>query len=169
MDKPKLLIMVGNIASGKSTWIKNFLETNKTEYIVLSKDALRRMIGAGRYTYNEKLEPIIHENILAMLHHYMKQNINIIIDETNMDKATRKEFLFLTKNISSLGYDYYIIAVCITSPSKEIIKKRIEQRKGKLEWDSTPPEIWMEIWERKQNLFEQPTLEEGFNQIKIID
>jgi len=64
------LIMVGNVASGKTTWIKNFLATQKDlvaegkscPWAVVSKDAIRRMIGGGEYVYDENnFETFVHD------------------------------------------------------------------------------------------------------------
>lgn len=161
MVKPKLLIMVGNIVSGKFTWIKKFLELDRgKDFVVVSKDDLRRMIGAGRYVFDEKLEPIIHSCFIDILGNFMSKGINIICDETNMDKDTRSGFLHLAH-----GYKYEAIAVVIFNPSEEEIKKRIALREGHLEWAATSKEIWMEIWKRKQALYQELTKEEEFNSI----
>jgi len=179
MSKPKLIVMVGNIVSGKTTWTKEYLKTyedvncQESTPVVLSKDALRRMLGAGKYVYDEELEPVIHESLVSMLHHFMKNSISIILDETNMDKDTRNQYLFLTKNSSfeypSLCYNYETIAVVIPDPTQEEITKRIRCRKGKPEWASASIEVWEEVWERNNSKFEMPTKEEGFDEIWEVD
>lgn len=171
MNKPKLIIMVGNIVSGKSTWIKQFLANNYSDegnWVVLSKDNIRRMIGAGKYIYNEKLEPIIHQSLIGMLCNFMQHDVNIILDETNIDRETRDVYLDLTKKRVSHGYDYETKAVIMLNRSKEIIENRIASRENKIEWNSTPKEIWMQVWERKQSLFEMPTEAESFDKILQI-
>lgn len=160
MLKPRLIIMIGNIVSGKTTWIKQNRMVERS-YIVLSKDDMRRMLGAGKYLYDEKLESIIHESLISMLHHFMRENIDIILDETNMDKVTRSHYLFLTKH----GYDYETVAVVIPNPSKQEIIERIRHRQNKIEWALTSEEVWKEVWERKNDKFEMPTKEEGFDEI----
>ena len=45
---PKFYIMVGNIGSGKSTYIKNSL----SEATVISKDGIRYAFGGGNYIFN---------------------------------------------------------------------------------------------------------------------
>ncbi len=172
--RPKLIIMVGNIVSGKSTWIKKYLAKSKAlnEYfcedplktVVLSKDEIRRMLGAGSYIYDENLEPIIHTCLLDMVQNFMFIGVNIICDQTNMDAETRKPLLTMTKKFHRLGYDYKTIAVVMPNPSKEKIIKRITYREGKLEWAPTPKEVWLDIWEKNNSKFEMPTKEEeGFD------
>ena len=54
--------MVGNVGSGKTTWIKQYLQ-NKNEIqlttFVVSKDDIRKMLSGGGYVFDELLEPAI--------------------------------------------------------------------------------------------------------------
>lgn len=166
MLKPKLIIMVGNIASGKTTWIKQFLsEDNSDEgkWVVLSKDDLRRMLGAGSYLWDEQLEPIIHTSFIDILGNFMQQNINVILDETNMGKETRDLYLDFTKYRVSHGYDYKTIAVIMPKISREkAIQRRCRNKDSAWGFSAS---IWRNVWERKQDKFEMPTKEEGFDEI----
>lgn len=174
MAKPKLIIMVGNIASGKTTWINSYLNTygegERRNWAVLSKDDLRRMLGAGRYVFEEKLEPIIHTSLIDMLTNFMTWDVNIIYDETNMREETRDKCLDLTKKRVSFGYDYETIAVVMPKISMDSAVKRITQREGVLGWAEAPKEDWIKAWKRKQGKFEMPTKkEEGFDEIWEIE
>lgn len=168
MNRPKLIITVGNIASGKTTWIKKFLAAKSVEelknWIVLSKDALRKMLGVGKYLFDEKLEPIIHSCFIIMIQTFMMKDmdINIICDETNMDKETRKNLLELANN-----YGYEAIAVVIPKISRECA---VERRCGlnDFAWGFSAS-IWRDVWERKQSKFEMPTKKEGFSEIWKVD
>lgn len=165
--KPKLIIMVGNIASGKSTWIRRVLDTNlfnDDKYIVVSKDAIRRMIGAGKYVFNEKLEPAIHTSAIDMVANFMRLDINIIIDETNMDKATREILLILTTKFRpALGYEYHTIAAVV--PYLERGSSLDRRMAGKeLAWGHCR-KVWAEVWDRKNTAYEEPKRSEGFDEI----
>lgn len=175
MSKPKLIIMVGNIASGKTSWIKNYLKCKEAEidsmhdkYVVLSKDDLRKMFGAGEYLWEEQIiEPIVHECLISILHHSMQRNVNIIIDETNMDRETRRDYMCLTKHRNTyLGYDYETIAVVMPKISMD---HAIERRCGLNEsaWGFSK-EVWKKVYIRKQGKFQIPTEEEGFDEILEI-
>ena len=47
----KIIVLVGNIGSGKTTWIKKFLKKTKGKYVVVSRDAIRYMMGGGKYIF----------------------------------------------------------------------------------------------------------------------
>ncbi len=53
------------------------------------------MIGSGTYVYDMELEPIIHHCFIDILDDFMSKEYNIICDETNMDKETRSEMLYI--------------------------------------------------------------------------
>ena len=114
---PRLLIMVGNIASGKSMWIQKYLqeydncmgENKISPPIVLSKDAIRKMMGAGKFIFDEKLEGAVADCLVEMMRIFMFQKTDIIYDETNMRKQTRYKSLNLAR---SLGYE----AIAVVMP-----------------------------------------------------
>lgn len=215
--------MVGNIASGKTTWIRKFLTTSDgAGFVVLSKDAIRWMLGGGnKYLWSEELERIIDQVLYYMTAEFMRSDSNIIIDETNVDITTRSVYLncaeirrLVPKNQSY--YDYEMTAVVMPTIDVETV---IDRRCGAVRIKSTPcfnpcgsgigpcgecsllkdcknmaaknrkkyekqngsPEtfkreawgvsesIWRDVWKRKQALFEQPTKNEGFNHIIMIN
>lgn len=149
----KLEILVGNIGAGKSTSCKDAV---KDGYVILSKDNIRYMLGAGTYIFDENLEMAIHRGITSMLCWLMAENVDIIIDETNMNRASRKEALECAK-----AYNYETIAVIFPKLSKNVsVARRLSSNHG-----NTPKAVWEEVWERKNSEYEGPTHREGFNQI----
>lgn len=167
---PELIIMVGNIASGKSTWIKRFLASDAgRSYIAVSKDALRIMMGGGNYNFDENLEPLIHAITIETIMILMAEGRNIIYDETNMDVGSRQQILLLTKKFNhNLGYDYHIKAVVMPKLIKfaSLLRKfHFIARNPNQEQDL---EVWEKVWERKDKLFVTPTFDEGFDNIENI-
>lgn len=158
---PELIIMVGNIASGKSTYIEKFLveqDEQDKQYLVVSKDAIRRMFGGGGYLFDEKLESLVHDCIIEIIRNLMYAKANIIIDETNMRIATRLPFIKLA---DSFFYDK--IALIVPEVSlEESLKRRCGDADSA--WGYSK-EVWAEVWNRKKNNYEEPTEEEGFNKI----
>ena len=167
--KPELIIMVGNIASGKSTWIKEYLAADG-DSVVVSKDALRIMLGGGIYLWDGKLEPTIHTMTLDIIMELMSREADIIIDGTNMNVEGRSQYLQLTKKFNTpLGYDYKITAVVMP---KLLLTKAMRRKFQFVTRNGNQPQdmrTWQEVWQRKDKAFEQPTAEEGFDSIIILE
>ncbi len=63
-------------------------------------------------------------------------------------------------------YEYHKTAMCMPDPThRDELVRRLTGREGQAEWASTPKEVWLQVWQRKHDLFEPPTLEEGFDAI----
>ena len=118
MKKSHLIVMVGNIASGKSTYIKDLV---KKGYVVVCKDGIRYSLGGGEYIFNPKYEPGIHEATMKLFVRLLLEGENIVIDETNMTVKTRKPYM-----IHARMTDYKITAV-ITK--KTTLKTALSRKK----------------------------------------
>ena len=149
--KPKLIIMVGNVGSGKSTCVKKLV---KKGYVVVSKDGVRYSIGSGKYIFDMSLEKSIHKSTLTLCEGFLAVGKSVIIDETNMNKKIRKCYLRLA-NL----YNYTKEAVIMPKlPMKESVKRRLKSNHG-----NTPKKVWEEVFQRKQDAYEKPTIKEGFD------
>jgi adenylate kinase family enzyme len=81
---------IGLIASGKSTWSKQFVKENKNTYRV-SRDDLRFMTTDYDYTSeNEKIIDSLYRSIIKDL--LINTDKDIIFDEMNLDKDRREKF-----------------------------------------------------------------------------
>lgn len=151
--KPIIEILIGQIGSGKTTECKKRV---KEGYYVVSRDDFRYMIGAGDYIFDKETEPIIKKVSKNMIAHLVSAKKNIIVDETNMSVEQRKE----TIEIAKLN-NYEIIAVQTKKISKEeSVKRRLGDNHG-----TQTKETWEMVWEFLNNLYEPPTIEEGFDKI----
>lgn len=87
MKKPTITILVGNIGSGKTTYIKQLISRKfKSAPVVISRDDLRYMIGAGTYRFDPMLENAVWKTEHKMVSNFMKLKTNIIIDEVGVSK-----------------------------------------------------------------------------------
>jgi len=149
----KVVIMVGNIGSGKSTHTKKLQEEG---YVVVSRDALRYSIGAGDYIFNLDYESTIHDIALYMYESFLKLGVNIIFDETNMSIRGREELLILAKE-----YGYTTLAWITKKINKETsVKRRLGDNHG-----NNTKEVWEKVWDMFDRMYEEPTVEEGFDYI----
>jgi tRNA uridine 5-carbamoylmethylation protein Kti12 len=156
----KLFILVGNVASGKTSWIKKYLKFIEKENtpVVLSKDAIRTMMGAGEYLWDKSLEGVVHDCFIEMLRLFMFQKIDIICDETNMRKSTRFKLLSLAH---TLGYNSFAVLMPHITMD-ETIRRRCQGEESA--WGFSK-EIWQEVYKRKDEAFVEPTIDEGFKEI----
>lgn len=81
MKKLKLIMMKGLPASGKTTWAKNYIESN-SNWKRINKDDLRSMLDAGKWSKNNEKFIIIIRNQLIM--NCLVEGYNVIVDDTNL-------------------------------------------------------------------------------------
>jgi len=152
----QVTIMIGNIGSGKSTLVKKIKENS----IVVSRDSLRYGIGAGDYIFNTYYEPAIWRIEKYSYEEFLKLGVNIIVDETNMNKKSRSKYIRLAKQ-----YGYDVHAVVFPTLSKKLsVDRRMDDPHGQP--DRT---VWEGVWERFNNSYQAPTLEEGFDAILKVE
>ncbi len=154
----ELIILVGNIGSGKSTYCSRLVKKN---YLIVSKDQMRYAIGAGKYIHNVEYEPSIHQAIKTFCKNIMfYSTANLVIDETNMTNIEREIYL-------KLANEYHYKKICIIFPNlgkKESVKRRLNSNHG-----DTAKKIWEEVWENKNKEYQKPSLKEGFDRIKVYE
>lgn len=106
--KRKIYVLIGLIASGKSTWSKQFVKDNPNTYRV-SRDDLRFMTTDYSYTSeNEKIIDYLYRNLIVTL--MLNTDKDIILDEQNLNKERRDKFkewiLSLSKNIEFVEIEF---------------------------------------------------------------
>jgi predicted kinase len=149
----QLIIMVGNIGTGKSTYAKKY---QKQDYIIISRDQLRYAIGNGQYVYNKTYEPIIWKSELYFFKRFVDAGANIVIDGANITKLIRRRYISYAKkedyNITIIEMPRLII--------DEAVKNRMKDPHGQ------PDErLWSKIWNKFESLYETPTIGEGVNKV----
>lgn len=156
-------MLIGLPASGKSTWVANFLDKQIAEngqwdnYVVLSTDALveaeAKLVGS---TYNEVWPKYIDtatKIVDETLGISVRRNVNIIWDQTNLTAKSR------AKKLLKIPLNYKIIAVYFRTPDAEEHKRRLDSRPGK-----TIPQT---ILDNMSKTIEFPVFEEGFDEIWV--
>lgn len=149
----ELIILVGNIGSGKSTLTKKYQEDG---YVVIARDCLRYAIGGGTYVYNVNYEPIIFDTELHMLEAFLKLGVNLVIDEVGVSKAMRMRYILPAK-------DYGYTVKCHVLPQllqKTAVDRRMQNPHGQYD-----RELWKQVWDRFQSQYEEPSFDEGIDEI----
>lgn len=149
----KLIIMIGNIGSGKSTIARQY---SSQGYIVVGRDELRSMLNGGKYQFRSQLEPVIQAGVVAMLESLMDQGHNIVLDQTSMSQNNRRMFIQLGKDY---GYDVFAFVMPVIEMS-ECIRRRMQDASRNMDLDA-----WARVWTRFDESYEEPTVQEGFDDI----
>ena len=143
----KIIFLVGNIGSGKSTIAKKLA---KEGFVIVSRDALRHMFGAGEFLFTNKTERVICKSRNKIIRELMKLNLDIVIDETNMTKNIRNSVLCeVTKNYKTIAYIMPKIS------KKESIRRRMLDSNG-----NTSKSKYEKVWTMFNSMYEDPTFEE---------
>jgi len=149
----EIIILTGNIGAGKSTTVKNYQEKG---YVVIARDMLRYAIGGGNYVFDEKYEPIIWSTELTMLDDFLNLGVNIIVDEVGVSKIMRARYI----NVAEM-YDYKIISYVFPRLSmKESVDRRMTNPHG-----FPDRQVWESVWTKFDKMYEEPSLDEGFDEI----
>ena len=148
----KLYVLVGVPGSGKSTWVKNQKWAN--DCVVVSTDEfVEDYAKECGLTYSEVFDDYMPTAVKLMANKVVRAREagkDIIWDQTSTTIASRQRKFNMLPN-------YYAIAVVFRAPPDEELKKRLESRGGK--------KIPWSVIESMRNNWEEPTEEEGFNEI----
>ena len=149
----ELILIVANIGEGKTTLAKQYQEKG---YIVIGKDSLRYGIGSGNYVYKQEYEPIIWETEINMLDSFMNIEADIVIDSVCVGKSMRARYISCAKI-----YGYKI--KCHLLPKltmKEAVDRRLQNPHGQRD-----RALWEKAWIKFQSQYQEPTLDEGIDEI----
>ena len=149
----EVIILCGNIGSGKSTIAKDY---QKQGYIVIARDQLRYAIGGGNHIFNLKYEPIIWKTELYMLESFMELGVNIIVDGVGVSRSMRLCYIMSAKD-----YGYKI--KCVLMPRlnmKEAVDRRMQNPHQQAD-----RKLWEDVWIKFNRIYEEPDFKEGFDEI----
>lgn len=158
MEKPiinQLIILAGNVASGKSAFANKLMTDFYNDFprILLSSDSFRAVIGENEndQTVSKQVFEVLEWNA----EYFLKQGYDVIIDSTAKTPKARKKFIDIAKKV---GIKY--IKCCYFKVPIEICKERNSKR------ERVVPD---HIIEKFQQDLVEPTLSEGFTGINFIN
>ena len=99
----EIIMMIGNIGTGKTTVSKNYAEKG---YMIWNSDTVGYMLTLSNERYNQKyfmIKDLEFEFIIKA----MEYNINFVIDKTNISQEKRQLEIDYIKSISRrIGREY---------------------------------------------------------------
>jgi len=154
---PTVYFLIGVPASGKSTWVENFILGNDS--IVLSTDNYIEDVAKSRgLTYNDVFTAAIKDaekSLNEALEWGIKFEKNLVWDQTNLNEKNRR------KKLSKIPAHYRKVAVCFPTPDPDEHARRLNNRPGK-----TIPEF---VLKNMISSLAFPDSSEGFDEIQIIE
>jgi len=126
LAKPKLYVLVGVPASGKSTWVAHQEWADKCVYISTDMHVEKYASSEGK-TYNDVFKDFMPTAVNLMSDDVVKARKagrDIIWDQTSTTVASRKKKFNMLPN-------YYAIAVVFRTPERSELDVRLSGRAGK--------------------------------------
>jgi predicted kinase len=157
--KPTIYVLVGMVASGKSTYCRN---AAKKGIIILNDDALVNLLHADNYTlYDHKLKILyksVENNIISLA---LCLGKDIIIDRgLNISRNGRQRWIALAKS-----FDVNCEAIVFDRQLPEVHANR--------RFNSDPRghtyTYWLNVANDHDKIYWVPNFGEGFNQIHEIN
>jgi len=110
----KILVLQGNVASGKTSFAKT-LVTKDTSYIRVNRDDIRNMFRTVWQMKDEELVKEVEKSIVKKAIHY---DYNIVIDDVNLNPETCDMWKGLAKELGcAIEFKF------IQCPLKECIRR----------------------------------------------
>lgn len=115
--------MCGLPGAGKSTYIKEHFQ----DKVIISKDAIRCELGiggssmtcdkkvAGTFQEEKQISDIVNKKLIDCC----KNNLDCVIDDINLTKGYRNQYLNIVK-----PYNPYIIMIYVSTPSDICAERR---------------------------------------------
>ncbi len=160
--KQTVYITSGVSGSGKSTYIKNHkLDSVSTDELV---EDYGREHG---FNYTQAFEEIQKKKLFGTINSIFYDNIidnlntgkDFVIDRTSLNAFTRKSLIDLIKS-NSTDTDIVVVYFDI---SKDVVLKRLADREAK-----TGKGIPEDVIEKQFENFEEPTNDEGYDRLEVV-
>jgi heterogeneous nuclear ribonucleoprotein U-like protein 1 len=152
-------MLIGLPASGKSTWAADYMAKNQemSFQVVSSDDIIEEKALLQGLTYcasHQKNIGFAIDEMERRFQQHIKNGVNIIHDQTNLNIATRKKHLAKVKGYVKLAVIFIL--------AKEKWQPQFETRKA-----NTGKDIPEFIIDNMMKGFELPTKQEGFDRVHL--
>lgn len=153
--KPKIYVLVGMIASGKSTYCRQVAKQGR---IILNDDAIVNMLHADNYTLYDKNLKLLYKSIEnSVISLGLCAGKTVIVDRgLNVSKQGRKRWLALAK---SFDVDCHAIVLPKDTPEVHAERRFNSDSRGHTY------DYWLKVATHHNNIYSEPTLEEGFDEV----
>ena len=134
---PNIHILIGNIATGKTTLAKKLSDAG---CLPISLDFLRAM-KTGTYVFDEELEPLLKECEERIIEAAMMRGMDIVVDDARFVLLSHRMYIYdLARE-----FDYDVFCHIMPKVSKEESVRRMVSNNFN---ENISPEKWGEVWEK---------------------
>lgn len=156
---PKIYVLVGMIASGKSSYCKN---AAKHGSIIINDDAVVNLVHADDYTlYDKKLKILyktIENNIISLGLCFGR---TVLVDRgLNISKKARQRWIALARS-----FDVECDAIEFPRDAVNVHANRRYESSNR----GHSYEYWLKVATEHGKQYEDPTIAEGFNKVHYIN
>lgn len=150
-------ILVGMIASGKSTWCK---QRAKEGWIVLNDDAIVNAVHGGDYTlYNKNLKPLYKSIEDHILHTAVAMGRHVVVDRgLDISRTSRARWICIGR---SLDVPVRAVVFELFSPEIHAERRAASDNRGHTY------EYWFDVANFHIKRYHTPVLEEGFSEVNF--
>jgi predicted kinase len=151
-------ILIGNIASGKSTWTT---ERAKQGALIINDDSIVESLHGGNYKlYSEELKPVYKGIGLMTAIMGAMQGRDLIIDSTNLTKARRARWIGMARML-----DVPVVGIVFEQASPaEHAGRRVKHDARGYDFDH-----WLKIARMFAIQWQEPDISEGFDNLVPIE
>ena len=150
MNNKKVHIIVGNIASGKTTYARKLV---KEDVFYVSLDHLRSM-RTGIYHYDENWEVILRRSEEKIIETCMHHGCDLVIDDARFVLKSHR------KALRDLAEEYGFDVVIHIMPKFDQ-KTSVDRRMNENFHVDIPRTQWEMVWKKFDLMYQEPTKEEG--------
>lgn len=159
----KFVMLIGISGSGKTTSFLNRMFNDFRDFIYLSSDDLRAVIGTARE--DQSVNGYVFQTLKWQIEYFLRQGKDVVMDATNLNPKERRTILSAVEKAQTR---HALFTNILSSRIEKIaFVKQVETEKA-LERNRTrgrnvPEDV---IW-KQVGKFVMPTLEEGFDVICV--
>ena len=150
--KPRLTLLCGLSASGKSQHTSIVANNRNSECIILSTDAIRANICGSVEDQSKNKE--VFQTFHSLIAKYLKNGIDVFAEATNITMKSRRAILNIIKEI-----DCEKVCVVIVKPIDECKRDNVGREHPVSEY----------VIDKQARKFQIPFREEGWDKIEFID
>jgi predicted kinase len=157
--KPKIYLLVGHIASGKSTYCKN---AAKAGFIIINDDSIVNLLHADDYTLYDKNLKILYKSIETnIISLGLCLGKSIVVDRgLNVSIKGRQRFIALAKS-----YDVECHAIIMPMDTPEVHAERRADHDAR----GHNYDYWLDVAKAHAFSYNAPSIAEGFDKIDCIE